>query len=234
MEQSRVILGRVLDRFDWLRWCLCVLLLIFYPGRLVSQTATDAQGETKPLHFDFTPLIGYRTGMNFLTGQNVQVTSPHLTLDPRASYGAAGGVRLDEENLVEFRWARQYSRIHLEGSTPPLSSQKVILDQFHGDFTHEYFMDGWPDWARPFVIGSVGATHIHNRTGSFTRFSFGLGGGMKVYFTRHFGWRVQGEWLPVVINPEVKAFVCGGGCIAHLSATLVSQGEVLVGPVFRF
>lgn len=57
---------------------------------------------------------------------------------------------------------------------------------------------------------------------------------MKVYFTRHLGWRVQGEWLPVVVNPEVKAFVCGGGCIVHLSATLVSQGEIVVGPLFRF
>lgn len=57
---------------------------------------------------------------------------------------------------------------------------------------------------------------------------------MKVYFTRHLGWRVQGEWLPVVVNPEVKAFVCGGGCIVHLSATLVSQGEIAVGPLLRF
>ncbi len=89
--------------------------------------------------------------MSFLTLQNGQQTSPHLTLDARPSYGAAAGVRLDEENLIEFRWARQYSRVHLQGSTPP-SSEKMILDQFHGDFTHEYFLDGWPDWALPFVM----------------------------------------------------------------------------------
>ena len=120
--------------------------------------------------------------------------------------------------------------MHLTGSR-----ERVILNQFQGDFTHEYILEDWPAWARPFVIGSVGATHLSaGPNSSFTRFSFGLGGGIKVYFNRHMGLRMQAEWLPLVINPEVGALVCGGGCVVHLNATLVSQGEISVGPIFRF
>ena len=208
--------------------CLVVLILVLCRGELASQAATDPS-QTKPLRIDVTPLIGYRTSMTFSAGQNGVATSD-LHLDASPSYGVAAGVRLDEEDLVEFRWARQDTHIHLAGS-----SERVILNQFHGDFTHEYILEDWPGWARPFVIGSVGATHLGaGPNSSFTRFSFGLGGGIKVYFNRHMGLRMQAEWLPLVINPEVGALVCGGGCVVHLNATLVSQGEISVGPIFRF
>ena len=208
--------------------CLVVLILVLFPGELASQVAT-APSQTKPLRIDVTPLIGYRTSMTFSAVQNGVATSG-IHLDARPSYGFGVGVRLDEEDLVEFRWARQETHIHLAGS-----SERVILNQFQGDFTHEYILEDWPAWARPFVIGSVGATHLGaGPNSSFTRFSFGLGGGIKVYFDRHMGLRMQAEWLPLVINPEVSSLVCGGGCVVRLSATLVSQGEIAVGPIFRF
>ena len=60
------------------------------------------------------------------------------------------------------------------------------------------------------------------------------GGGVKVYFTRHLGLRIQAEWLPIVVNPGVGSFACGAGCVVRLSGTAVSQGEIAVGPMFRF
>jgi hypothetical protein len=209
------------------QWCVFALMIILSSGRLASQTAADYQ---KPLRFDLTPLIGYRTRMLFPTGHS---PSPRLVLAAKPSYGMSIGVRLDEENLIEFRWARQDSHFHIRGSAAP--DKKVTLDQFHGDFTREFILEDGPHWARPFVLASAGATHVDGGIdSSFTRFSCGIGGGIKVYFTRHFGVRVQGEWIPVVVEPEVTSFVCGSGCIVRLSARMVSQGEIVVGPVFRF
>ena len=118
----------------------------------------------------------------------------------------------------------------------PNSRQRVILDQFHADFSHEYLMEeyGWGPWARPFVMGSVGVTHVSSSTSfDFTRFSFGLGGGIRFYASRHFGFKIQAEWLPVFAHPQV-AFICGSGCIVHVNGTLSSQGEGVVGPLLRF
>jgi hypothetical protein len=213
-----------------LRRLFLVLTILLQADELAAQTA-DEQAPLEPLRLDLTPLVGYRTSMTFPIGPYEPETN--LIFDAKPSYGVAAGGRLNEEDLIEFRWARQESHVHLGGSGPP-SSEKVILNQFHGDFTHEYILENWPIWARPFVMGSVGATHLSDGGSSFTRFSFGLGGGIKVYFTRHLGLRIEAEWLPIVVNPGVNSFVSGGGSIVHLSGTVVSQGEIVAGPLFRF
>lgn len=201
---------------------------------LISGVAA-AQEQPKTLRFDLTPLVGYRTDIILDTQPQFAGSRVRAVLEASPSYGVALGMRLDEENLVEFRWARQDTHVHVEGAVEQSRRQHVTLDQFHGDFTHEYILEGHP-WARAFVMGSVGATHVSGSAGtsSFTRFSFGLGGGIKVFPSRHFGFRAQAEWLPLWINPEVNAFVCGAGCVVHLGGVLSSQGEFAIGPVFRF
>jgi hypothetical protein len=203
-------------------WALTLLaVLLLASSELASQ---ENPNEPKPMHFDITPLIGYRTSITFPTANSVFAEKP--------SYGFAAGVRLNEEDLVEMRWARQSSDIRFSDASVP--REKVVLDQVHLDCTHEFIMDNWPIWIRPYIIGSAGGTHIRGGGNSaFTGFSLGLGTGLKVYFSRHIGLRFQVEWLPIVNSTE-GAFACGVGCIVHLHANGVSQGEILAGPVFRF
>jgi len=214
------------------RGLLFALMITFCSGSLVSQDRSDEESRAKPLRIDVSPFVGYRSSIYFPTVQNVQGQGPNVAFDAKPSYGLAVGRRLNEEDLIEIRWSRQKSNLHLQGSLT--SGGSVVLDQIHGDFTHEYILDGWPVRARPFVTGSVGATHIGGENSGFTRFSFGLGGGIKIFFDRHLGLKMQAEWLPIVVNPEVVTVFCGGGCVVHLTATAVSQGEAMIGPVFRF
>jgi len=204
---------------------------------LLPALCAQDEYKQKSLRFDFTPFIGYRTSMSFPIEPHVTGTNPSVVLDASPSYGVSFGVRLrNEDDLVEIRWARQGSYVHLEDITPQPPRQRVILDQFHIDFSHEYLMEeyGWGRWARPFVLGSVGGTHASSSTNfNFTRFSFGLGGGIRFYASRHLGFKIQAEWLPVVAHPQVS-FICGSGCIVHVGGTLSSQGEVVVGPLLRF
>ena len=204
---------------------------------LLISSVLAAQEPTEPKYprFDVTPLLGYRTPMSFSIEPALQGTSPKVVIDAAAGYGCAFGVRFhDTEDVVEFRWTRQQSHTHLQDVSVMSSVQRVTLDQFHGDFTHEYIMEGWPVWARPFIIGSVGATHVAGSGNTeFTRFSFGIGGGVKLFFGKHFGFRTQAEWLPVVVSSQATVF-CGGGCLVHIGGTLGSQGEVTAGPLLRF
>jgi hypothetical protein len=206
------------------------IAILFSTAGLAGQ---DNPNEPKRLLVDITPLVGYRSSITFPTTQDFLAQGTTVVISEKPSYGFGVGIRLNEEDLVEVRWARQSSDIHFSDSNS--ASTEVVLHQVHLDCTHEFIMDSWPTWVRPYVIGSVGGTHINGMGNSaFTRFSFGLGTGLKVYLSRHVGLRFQVEWLPIVINPEVAAFVCGRGCVVHLSATAVSQGEIAVGPVFRF
>jgi hypothetical protein len=207
-----------------------MLLLIALSPALSAQQQT----EPKPLRFDFTPFIGYRTSMSFPIEPHVSGTSPSVVIDASPSYGVSLGVRLQEDGLVEVRWARQDSYIRSQDTSPPIPRQRMILDQFHGDFSREYIVEEWRPWARPFVLLSVGATHISASTdNNFTRFSFGIGGGVRFYPSRHVGLKIQAEWLPVLVDPQV-GFICGAGCIVHIGSSAGFQGEVFAGPILRF
>ena len=226
-SRSRIELPK--KTIDTLVYLATHLFIVLSPALSAQQ-----QSQPKPLRFDFTPFAGYRTSMSFLTEPSVFGTSPRLVLDASPSYGASFGVLLPEDGEVEVRWARQDSYIHSEDITPQVPRQRLILDQFHGDFSHEYSIEDWGQRAKPFVMLSVGATRVSSTTmASFTRFSFGVGGGIRFYASRHFGFKVQGEWVPVLVDPQV-AFICGGGCIVHVGSTLGSQGEILAGPILRF
>ena len=212
-----------------------VFIAMLFQIALPSALNAQQQLEPKPLRFDFSPFIGYRTSMSFPVEPHVTGMNPRVVLDASPSYGASFGVRLkDEADLVEVRWARQDSYVHTEDITPQTPRQRMILDQFHGDFSHEFPIEDWAAWARPFVLASVGATHVSSDTNlNFTRFSFGIGGGVRFYPSRHVGFKVQAQWLPLLIEPH-GAFICGAGCIVHVGGTLSSQGEVFVGPILRF
>jgi hypothetical protein len=211
-----------------------VFMAMLYVITLSPGLSAQQPPEPKPLRFDFTPFMGYRTSMSFPVERHVTGTNPRVVADASPSYGASFGVRLREEDLVEARWARQDSYVHSEDITPQPPRQRMILDQLHGDFSHEPFVEDWPSWAKPFVLASVGATHVSSSTNiNFTRFSFGIGGGIRLYASRHLGFKIQAEWLPVYAEPQV-VFICGGGCIVHVGGTLASQGEVFVGPILRF
>jgi hypothetical protein len=213
-----------------------VLVFIAMPLLIVLSPALSAQQqpEPKPLRFDLTPFIGYRTSISFPIEPHVTGMNPRVVLDASPSYGVSLGVRLNEDDLIEVRWARQDSYVHSMDITPQLPRQRVILDQFHGDFSHEYRVEDWASWARPFVMASVGATNAASSASTnFTRFSFGLGGGVRFYASRHLGFKIQAEWLPIFVDPRV-AFICGPACIVHVGGTVSSQGEVLAGPILRF
>jgi hypothetical protein len=215
----------------WLRAHTMVLSLILGSSSLWSQQQT----QPKLLRFDLTPIVGYRTSTSFTTKPGIEGVSARVVLDASPSYGAAFGVRLDEDNLIEFRWARENTHSHVEGAVVVPSNGHVKLDQFHGDFTHEYTLEEWCPWIRPFVMASVGATHFSDAaSNSFTRFSFGIGGGVKFFPTRHLGFKLQAQWLPILVEPEVVSFVCGTGCAFRLQSQGISQGEFAMGPVFRF
>jgi hypothetical protein len=213
-----------------IRICLVGLTLLASSSALRAQQPTELDSP----RFDLTPLLGYRTPMSFQIEPHVSGTDPRVVFDANPSYGFAFGGHINDEDLVEFRWTRQDSHIHAK-DVPGLNfDRRVTLDQFHGDFTHEYVRDDWRKWARPFIIGSVGATSLSAGAGNrFTRFSFGLGGGVKFFAGRHFGLRVQAEWLPIAVTANA-AFICGAGCIVHIRGNIANQAEFVVGPMFRF
>ncbi len=214
-------------------------LTLFPLALAILFTATPAHAQSFEIQgFEVTPLIGGRFGGTFDV-QPEGAVETRASLGNSVSYGVAAGVRFDDFSVIEFHWARASSALRFDTglNVNPVAAQPVVdvtLNQFHGDFTREFPLDEVTK-VRPFLMASVGATHLGSSSNGFTRFSFGIGTGLKMSLGSKLGLRVQAQWLPIWVEPEVSGFACGfGGCIAVLSGRLTQQFEVSAGPIFRF
>jgi hypothetical protein len=201
--------------------------------------ATPARAQYVQIEsFEVTPFVGVRFGGTFEVRPE-QGPQTQATLTDASSYGLSAGVRFDDFSLIEFRWTRSISTFRFDPPFVQLGASigDVTLNQFHADFTREFVIPEVKG-LRSFLTGSVGATHIAAANDGFTRFSFGLGAGLKEFLGSRLAIRAEAKWLPIWINPEVGAWACGtvgvGGCIVVLTGRLTQQFELSVGPVVRF
>jgi len=230
MQVSRGILDGVHSRVAAAA-CLALAALVVLP------TAARAQ-YVEIQDVEVTPFVGARFGGTFDV-QTEQRVLTEVSLKDASSYGLSAGVRFDDFSLVEFRWTRSTSSLQVAVPAPAVivSSTDITLNEFHADFTREFVIPEVKG-LRSFLTGSVGVTHIGSSNDGFTRFSFGLGAGLKQFVGSRLAIRAEAHWLPILIDPEVSAFACGtgpaGGCLVFLNGRLTQQFEVSVGPVVRF
>jgi hypothetical protein len=185
---------------------------------------------------EVTPFAGVRFGGTL----DLQAGSPtEATLKDGSSYGFSAGVRFDDVSLIEFRWTHVVSALRFDAPLVSLGDAigDVTLNQFLMDFTREWDVTEVKG-LRSYLVGSVGATHVSAAHDAFTRFSFGLGGGLKEFLGSHFAIRAEARWMGIWINPEVGAFACGtvaaGGCVVVLTGPVTQQFELTIAPVLRF
>jgi len=205
----------------------------------VLAAATPAHAQYVQIQsFEVTPFIGARLGGTF----NIQpdgAVPVEATLKDAKSYGFSAGVRFDDFSLVEFRWTQAASELRFGAPFAFLGTSvgEVTLNQFHADFTQEWVVPEVKG-LRTFLTGSAGVTHLGAPQGEFTRFSFGLGGGLKQFLGSRLAIRAEAHWLPIVVEPSVEGFACGtvqfGGCLVILQGELVQQFQLSIGPVVRF
>ena len=200
--------------------------------------ATPARAQYVQIEsFEVTPFVGLRFGGTF--DVRAEPSQIQATWKDASSYGLSAGVRFDELSMIEFRWTRSVSTLRFDAPLGFVGASlgDVTLDQFHGDFTREWFIPEVKG-LRTFLTGSIGATHIAAAHDGFTRFSFGLGTGLKQFLGSHFAIKAEAKWLPILIAPEVSSWACGvvgvGGCIVVLTGPAAQQFELSIGPVVRF
>jgi len=208
---------------------------------LLAVLAIAAPARAQYVHiesFEVAPFVGLRFGGTFEVRPE-QLSQMQAVWKDASSYGLSAGVRFDHFSLVEFRWTRSISTLRLDAPLgfPAVSLGDVTLDQFHADFTREFVIPEVKG-LRSFLTGSAGVTHVAAAHDGFTRFSFGLGAGLKEFVGPTFALRAEAKWLPILIDPEVGAWACGtvglGGCLVVLTGPVTQQFELSIGPVLRF
>jgi hypothetical protein len=197
--------------------------------------------------YEITPLFGGMFGGTWKLEQQ-GVSNFTANVAGSFSYGVAGGIRFDDEfegctdcNLIEFRWMRQSTHLGFNQNpllppplTPPVFHPPVTLNYFLSDFTHEWSLEESKK-IKPFLTASLGGALASTSADSAGRFVFGIGTGVKIFPKRHWGIRLQIEYLPIVMHSELQRLVCTGvGCVVVLNGGIMNQLQISAGPAFRF
>jgi len=172
-------------------------------------------------------LVGYTPSAS------LENQAPELSgLDVRGgfTYGLQAGRLFTPRLGAEVLWTRQSSALKLATDAGSAELFTMTVRQLHGDVVYHL---GSPDARlRPFVFGGLGATFFSaDHVESETKFSFGLGAGVKYFRWNALGLRAHVRYKPTMMSDEDAADFCDpfGFCQGTLQ-----QIEFMGGAVIRF
>ncbi len=187
--------------------------------------------------WEIQPFVGYKYGGS-VPVQPVS-TAPGITevnTNSSISYGVTGGFNFTENFGLEFLWNQQPTQATGRLFNGADYSQKVdtTLNQYHGNFV--ITLRDPDSRLRPFLLLGFGATNISGPGSSFTRFSYGLGGGVKYFLKPNTGIRIQARYAPTYLYSTAGGVWCNwwGYCWLMSDNHYLNQGDVTVGWFFRF
>lgn len=131
---------------------------------------------------------------------------------------------------VEMLWTEQASALTVETDAGAADLFTMSIGHLHGDVV--YHLGAADSRLRPFVFGGIGATLFNaDDLKSETKFSLGLGAGVKYFRWQTIGLRAHVRYTPTMLNDEDAADFCDpfGFCQSTLQ-----QVEFAGGAVIRF
>lgn len=204
------------------RWVLIVAFVVFGPSG-----AAQADGLRT---VEITPFYGYRFGGSLKDDE----TGEKYRFDDSACWGGIVLFRLSEMTQLELYHSRQETRLRADDSL--FGGETVLdldIDYYHIGGTYVMFDGSW----QPFVVGTIGATHLDPRTSgarSLTRFSLGLGGGVRFFPTENLGLYLAGRGVFTSIGSKTMFRSESGRTTVKVDAGGLGQAELEVGAIIAF
>ena len=179
---------------------------------------------------EFTPFYGYA----FSGGLEDDDTGQEYDVDDSACYGGMVDVRVSDNTQIELFLSRQESELEADDGLfggPTLFD--LDIDYYHLGGTY-ILTDNW--W-QPFVVATVGATHIDpdaSGSDSITRFSLGIGGGVRFFPTENFGLYLAGRGLFTFVGGDTLIESEGGALTVEIASDTLWQAQLQAGVIFAF
>lgn len=205
--------------------------VLFAGTMLLTIAAADTAAQQR---IEVQPFFGGRFGGGF----DVDAPVPggfrvaEVDFESGPVYGFTAGVFVTQMVQLEFLLSRQQTGIEVDG----VKISDASHTQYHGNVLFHFGDDD--SKVRPYVLFGLGASTVSPDLPSarnVTKFSFGLGGGVKTYFTDNVGLRFQARLAPTYVTDQPAIF-CDvfGFCWAVNAAVYSYQTEATMGVSFRF
>lgn len=194
-------------------------------GLLVVLTAPISNAD----EYAFTPFAGYRVSDSL----EDEITEEIIDLDETSSFGFILSMRRDRVSTYDLYFSRQDTELRPRSAGVPANSLGLRIDYIHLGGTVDYEAGK----LRPFATGGLGIARISPANeifGTETKFSFSLGGGIKVPITENVGLRFEGRALGITISGDRTILCANGQCEAQFEGSLFLQFEANVGLSIAF
>lgn len=197
--------------------------------------STPTKGQWRSAKWELAPFGGYETKGSFPIFNSTTIN--RLRANGDWSFGTFIDYRLTENAQAEFMWNRNQTSYSERQTATRLYVKAFNSDIDQYQFGLLYMLRGSDNKLRPYVAGGLGFTHDSNSgaTPNRTKFSYGLGGGVKYMVDRHFGLRVDARFVPTYENSSNAVF-CDPffGCFVARVAHYLNRGNFTGGLIFRF
>ena len=192
---------------------------------------TDWSGFPKPLtqttRFGISPFYGYRFGGDI---QDASTGSKYSFKDAPAYGLILDFAPMDYYGRFELLWSRQDSSVDFHGNNG-LGNVDITIDVIQVGGVAEYGSQR----LRGYVSAHVGATHFSSDGyGDDTKFSFGIGAGVKAFLTKNIYLRADLRGFGTVTEAEGSFIFANGVTVATFSGSALWQGQVSAGVGFTF
>jgi opacity protein-like surface antigen len=190
--------------------------LIIAACLLAAPSAWAQRIEVAPL-----TIAGYRTAAP-IDEQAAGVND--LEIQSSFSWGAQGTYLFANGTGAEVWWRRQRTGVSLTAGTNSVTLFYMNTNDLDANVIYQFGPNGVA--LRPFVSGGVGVTFLSaDGLDDETKFAWNVGAGLKWFFLRNFGARIDGRYRATRLNTSpsdycapfafcqssLKAFNLGGG-----------------------
>ena len=188
--------------------------------------------------FEVTPFLGGRTGGTIDLTQQNNPNVDFMKIRSSLNYGILADVSFLSHFQGEFMWSRQPTSLtaHNPNDGTFTYISKMNLDTYQFGLTYQF---GKPEAKlRPFLVFGAGFPHFDVAAiNGKVPFAGTVGGGVKYYFTRNIGIRVEGRALTTETTYK-DTEICSYGLYYIPEPCPVNntthQGQFNVGLILRF
>jgi len=176
---------------------------------------------------EVAPFAGYGFGGNPFDGAAGRV----LDGDGSRVLGALVDIPLPNGLHFEGLFSRQAADVLVafQPLAPP-APLRLSVDHWQGGGLQEFGIGQF----RPFAVGTLGLTRYAAGANSEVRFSFGAGGGVKLFPVSHIGVRLDARLFGTLIDVDGTRVICvTGACAVALHLHVLWQAEFTAGLIVR-
>jgi hypothetical protein len=178
---------------------------------------------------EVTPFAGYTFGGKF----EEQDTDEEFEISDTSSWGGIVNIDLSGITQLELFYSRQETELTSGGLFPTDKLFDMDVEYFHVGGTYLLGPDQW----QPFVVGTLGLTHMSpepSEVRSLNRFSLGIGGGVKYFPIERLGLYLAGRGLITFIDSTLAYSTGEEGGTIYFGSDALWQFQLNAGLIFAF